>query len=238
MKKYNSISIVVPIFNEIKTLPEILKRIEKASTFGLKKEIILVDDGSTDGSQRFLKKLDTKKYKVKIQKENKGKGAALKVGFENATGDIILIQDADLEYNPDQYPTLIEPIIKFNADVVYGSRFLTYKPHRVLYFWHSIGNKILTTIANVFSDLNLTDMETCYKIFTREVLVEILPNLSSERFGFEPEFTMKIAKIKPSLMIFEVGISYFGRTYNEGKKISWIDGFLAIGSIIRYRLFK
>jgi len=238
MNKYQKISIVVPIYNEEKTLLLILDKIEKADTLGLKKEIILVDDGSKDSTQKILSKLDNNKYKIILQKINQGKGAALRAGFKQATGDIILVQDADLEYKPDEYPLLLEPIVGNGADVVYGSRFISNRPHRVLYYWHSIGNNFLTRLSNMLCDLNLSDMETCYKVFTREVLDKILPSLKAKRFGFEPEFTAKVARLRPRLHIFEVGISYSGRTYEEGKKINWRDGLRAIWEIIYFNIFR
>lgn len=238
MKKYEKVSIIIPIYNEAGTLFRILDKVKKAPTLGLKKEIILVDDGSTDGTRDLLKKISNNQYKIVLQKKNQGKGAALKLGFKKVTGDIIIIQDADLEYDPNEYQVLLDPIINNEADIVYGSRFLTNRPHRVLYYWHSVGNKIITTISNVLTNLNLSDIETCYKVFTKEILNELLPGLSSKRFGFEAEFTAKIARLKPKPHIYEVGISYSGRTYAEGKKIGWKDGFEAVWLIIKYRFFK
>ncbi len=235
MKKFKKISIVIPIYNEKETLIDILKAVEKAALpEGMTREIILVDDYSMDGTRDILKKLE-KKYKVYYHRKNKGKGAALRTGFKNATGDIIIIQDADLEYDPKEYVKLLAPILEDRADIVYGSRFMGGEPHRVLLYWHSWGNKTLTWISNMFTNLNLTDMETCYKVFTREVLKKVLPKLKSNRFGFEPEFTARTAKAR--FRIFEIGIAYYGRTYDEGKKIGWKDGVAAFWHIIRFNLF-
>ena len=231
MKK---ISIIIPVFNEKNTIREIIDRVEK-SPVNLDKEIIIVDDYSIDGTRDILKKI-IKKYKIIFHEENHGKGAALRSGFARATGDIILIQDADLEYNPEEYPELIGPILENKADVVYGSRMMTNSAHRVLFFWHYLGNKFLTYFSNLMTNLTLTDMETGYKVFTREVLNKILPKLQSNRFGIEPELTAYFAKNK--FRIYEVGISYSGRTYQEGKKINWRDGFAAIWYIIKFNLFK
>ena len=236
-KGLKKISIIIPVFNEKNTIIEIIGKVIKANTLKLKKEIIVVDDGSTDGTRILLKNSKLPKtVKVFFNKQNQGKGATLRNGFLKAKGDIILIQDADLEYDPNEYPLLIQPILD-GADVVYGSRFLGGRPHRVLYYWHSVGNGFLTFLSNMFTNLNLTDMETCYKVFRKEVLVAVLPKLSAKRFGFEPEFTARISQITPSLKIYEVGISYFGRTYQEGKKINWKDGVETIYSILRYNLF-
>ena len=235
MKKFKKVSIVIPIYNEKETLKDILKAVEKATLpKGMTREIILVDDYSMDGTRDILKKLE-KKYKVFYHRKNKGKGAALRTGFKKATGDVIIIQDADLEYDPKEYMKLLTPILENKADIVYGSRFMGGEPHRVLLYWHSWGNKTLTWMSNMFTNLNLTDMETCYKVFTREVLKKILPKLKSNRFGFEPEFTARVAKAR--FRIFEIGISYYGRTYDEGKKIGWKDGAAAFWHIIRFNLF-
>ncbi|EEF62617.1 glycosyltransferase family 2 protein [Pedosphaera parvula] len=224
------LSVVIPIFNEVGTIKEIVARVRKTP---FDKEIIIVDDGSTDGTRDQLAELaKLPDIKVIYQERNQGKGAALRTGFKAATGDIIVIQDADLEYNPAEYQTLLQPILDGNADVVFGSRFLG-GPHRVLYFWHYAGNKFLTTVSNIFSNINLTDMETCYKVFRREVLNGI--TLKSNRFGFEPEFTSKVAKKR--WRIYEVPISYQGRTYEEGKKIGWKDGVTALMTILRYNIF-
>lgn len=222
------LSIVIPVYNERRTLEALLARVEAVP---LAKEIILVDDGSTDGTREILGRYQEKPgYKVLFQPRNQGKGAALQEGFRHATGEIVIVQDADLEYDPAEYPKLIQPILDDLADVVYGSRFAGY-PRRVLYFWHALGNKFLTLISNVLTDLTLTDMETCYKVFRREI-IQHLP-LSSKRFGFEPEVTVKIAKA--GYRIYEVPISYAGRTYAEGKKIGWKDGVEALWTLIYYR---
>lgn len=238
MNGFEKISIVVPALNEKNTLNKIIEAIENAKVFGLDKEIILVDDGSTDGTREILKKYENK-YKVIYHKKNRGKGAALKTGFRNSLGDIIIIQDADLEYDPNEYESMIEPIIVNKADVILSSRFLSSKPHRVLYFWHYIGNKIITTFSNMLTNLNLTDIESGYKVFNRGILDQVYPQLRSKRFGFEPEVVARCAKLarKNKCRIYEVGISYAGRTYEEGKKIGWKDGFEAIWCIIRYNLF-
>ncbi len=236
MKNFNKVSIVIPVYNEEKTLEELVEAVEKAKIpEGLTKEIVLVDDDSRDNTREVLKRLE-KKHSVHYHEENRGKGAALRTGFKQATGDIIIIQDADLEYDPGEYMKLLSPIIKGQADVVYGSRFLGAGPHRVHLYWHYLGNKMLTCFSNMFANLNLTDMETCYKVFTKDVLNKILPRLKSNRFGFEPEFTARVARAR--FKIYEVGISYHGRSYDEGKKIGWRDGVAAIWHIIRFNLFK
>ena len=225
------ISVVIPVYNEIDTIEEILARVDKVA---IKKEIIVIDDLSIDGTRERLKKIVADKENVKViyHSRNRGKGAALRTGFESVTGDIIIIQDADLEYDPNEYPKLLEPILDGRADVVYGSRFIG-GPHRVLFFWHYVGNKFLTLISNALTNLNLTDMETCYKVFKRQILKDI--TLKSNRFGFEPEFTAKVSKMR--LRIYEVPISYSGRTYSEGKKITWKDGIVALCLIFWYRFF-
>jgi glycosyltransferase involved in cell wall biosynthesis len=225
------ISIIIPVFNEKKSIEEIIKRVQ-AVDVGLEKEIIIIDDCSQDGTRQILEKLNYPNMKLFFHSKNKGKGAALQTGFSKAEGDIILIQDADLEYDPKEYHKLLEPILDGRADVVYGSRFLG-GPHRVLFFWHYVGNKILTMLSNMTSNLNLTDMETCYKVFKKEILNKI--KIKSKRFGFEPEVTIKFAKLK--CRIYEVPISYSGRDYSEGKKIGWKDGIAAIFHIIRYKFF-
>jgi glycosyltransferase involved in cell wall biosynthesis len=225
------ISIIIPVFNEKKSIEEIIKRVQ-AVDVGLEKEIIIVDDCSQDGTRQILEKLNYPNMKLFFHSKNKGKGAALQTGFSKAEGDIILIQDADLEYDPKEYHKLLLPILDGRADVVYGSRFLG-GPHRVLFFWHYVGNKILTMLSNMTSNLNLTDMETCYKVFKKEILNKI--KIKSKRFGFEPEVTIKFAKLK--CRIYEVPISYSGRDYSEGKKIGWKDGIAAIFHIIRYKFF-
>ncbi|MBC8247066.1 MAG: glycosyltransferase family 2 protein [Deltaproteobacteria bacterium] len=225
------ISVVIPVYNEVDTIEEIISRVKMVA---IEKEIILVDDFSTDGTRELLAGIikGTENITVLFHKRNKGKGAALRTAFELVTGDIIVIQDADLEYDPNDYPMLLGPIFDGRADVVYGSRFLG-GPHRVLFFWHYAGNKFLTLLSNVLTNLNLTDMETCYKVFKRQVLEDI--NLKSNRFGFEPEFTVKISKKR--LRIYEVPISYSGRTYSQGKKITWKDGVAALFLIFWYRFF-
>jgi len=222
------LSVVIPVFNEKATIQEILRRVRAVD---LPKEIIIVDDFSTDGTREILRELGSDPdLKVVFQPSNMGKGAALRAGFEAVRGDIVVIQDADLEYSPDEYPVLIQPILANKADVVYGSRFLS-GPHRVLFFWHSLGNRALTMLSNMMTDLNLTDMETCYKVFRASILKQI--KLRENRFGFEPEFTAKIARAR--CRVYEVPISYSGRDYFEGKKIGWKDGVAAIFFILKYR---
>jgi glycosyltransferase involved in cell wall biosynthesis len=225
------ISVVMPVYNEIGTIDEILTRVQAVA---MEKEIVIVDDYSTDGTRERLEKIEQEHGNVKVfyHQRNQGKGAALRTGFESVTGDIVIIQDADLEYDPREYPVLMEPILDGRADVVYGSRFLG-GPHRVLFFWHYLGNKFLTLLSNALTNINLTDMETCYKVFRREVISDI--QLKSNRFGFEPEFTAKIARKK--FRIYETPISYSGRTYAEGKKIGWKDGVKAIVAVIWFRFF-
>jgi glycosyltransferase involved in cell wall biosynthesis len=222
---------VIPVYNEVETIKEIVSRVQAVD---LEKEIVIVDDGSTDGTREKLQEISLAQNNVRVfyHDRNQGKGAALRTGFEVTTGDIVIIQDADLEYDPREYPVLLEPILDGRADIVYGSRFLG-GPHRVLFFWHYLGNKFLTLLSNALTNLNLTDMETCYKVFRREVLSDI--QFKSNRFGFEPEFTAKIAK--KDFRIYETSISYSGRTYAEGKKIGWKDGVKAIFAIIWFRFF-
>ena len=222
------LSIIIPCYNEKYTIKELIEAVKKCSVED--KEIIVVDDFSKDGTREILK--DISDIKTIYHSSNKGKGACLKTGFKMANGDICVVQDADLEYDPKEIPILIEPILNNKADVVFGSRFQSGRPHRVVYFWHRVGNGILTLFSNLFTDLNLTDMETCYKAFKTEIIKSI--NLRENRFGFEPEITAKISK--RNLRIYEVGISYYGRTYEEGKKIGWRDGIRAMYCIIKYNL--
>ena len=233
MSKPKSVSIVIPVFNEERTIEEIVKRVEKADVSGLKKQIVLVDDASRDRSPDILQKF-AKKHTVLIHPINQGKTAALRTGFKSAVGDVVIVQDADLEYDPDEYVRLLEPILEGKADIVYGSRFAGHGPHRVVFFWHSVGNKLLTTLSNMITNLNLSDMETCYKVFRREVLDGV--EIESSRFGFEPEFTVKMAR--RGKVFYEIGISYYGRSYAEGKKINWRDGFAAIWYLLRFGIFS
>ncbi len=226
------ISIVIPVYNEKHTVEEIIKKIQ---TVQINKEIIIVDDYSTDSTRDILKKYENNSsIKIILHDQNKGKGAAIRTAINHITGEIVIIQDADLEYDPNDYPNLLAPILEGKADVVYGSRFMGGGPHRVHLFWHYLGNKFLTLMSNFFTNLNLSDMETCYKVFKTEVIKSI--NLKQDRFGIEPEITAKIAKKK--YRIYETGISYYGRNYDEGKKITWKDGLKAIYCIIRYGIFK
>lgn len=230
-----TLSVVIPVYNEEKTLSTI---VDVVRAVPIRKQIILVDDCSKDGSYAVMQTFANdgrNTFTCLRHEKNRGKGAALRTGFAAVTGDVVLIQDADLEYDPNEYPSLLQPIWDGKADVVYGSRFMGGAPHRVLYYWHSVGNKFLTTFSNFFTNLNLTDMETCYKVFTADVIRKILPTLQQDRFGFEPEITAKIARAH--LRIYEIGISYSGRTYGEGKKIGWKDGFRAIYCILKYGLF-
>lgn len=234
---FTKVSIIIPCFDEAETLDTLVERVLAADTNGLEKDVVIVDDGSADGSfdkARDLADGDPRVRAVRHQ-TNLGKGAALRTGFALAEGEVVLVQDADLEYSPADYPKLLAPILDGHADVVFGSRFSGGESHRVLYFWHSVGNTFLTLLSNMFTDLNLTDMETCYKVFRREVLDGI--TLREDRFGFEPEFTAKISRRKPKPRIYEVGVSYSGRTYQEGKKIGWKDGVWAFICILRYNIF-
>lgn len=236
------LTVVIPVYNERQTLAEILRRVLAAPLPGLDRELVIVDDGSTDGTRQLLADLHallgnlttTAELRVLLQERNRGKGAALRRGFAESTGDIVLIQDADLEYDPAEYLKLLAPILDGRADVVFGTRFAGGEPHRVLYFWHYLGNKLLTVFSNALSNLNLTDMECCYKVFRREVLPRI--TIEENRFGVEPELTAKVARL--GCRIYEVGVSYSGRTYAEGKKIGWKDGVRALWCIVKYNLFR
>lgn len=234
-----TLTIVIPAFNECKTLPIVLDKIAGVHLiFDIQKEIIIVDDCSTDKTQEVVKDYISEHPELNIRyfrhEQNLGKGAALHMGFHKASGDYLIVQDADLEYNPEEYNLLLQPVMDGYADVVYGSRFVGGNAHRILFFWHTLGNKILTFLSNMFTNLNLTDMETCYKLFRTDLIQRL--SLQENRFGFEPEVTAKISKI-PGIRIYEVGISYYGRTYEEGKKINWKDGFRALYCIVKYNLF-
>jgi glycosyltransferase involved in cell wall biosynthesis len=235
-----TLSIIIPVYNEGNTISELLDKILSVElTDGFIKEVVIINDCSTDNTKQTISNYisSEKQNSIRLlnQDNNQGKGAAIKKGIKEASGDYIIIQDADLEYEPEEYNKLLKPVIRGEADVVYGSRFMGSNPHRILFFWHSIGNKFLTFLSNLFTNLNLTDMETCYKLFDASILKKI--DLKENRFGFEPEVTAKISKIK-GIRIYEVGISYYGRTYYDGKKIGWKDGLRALYCIIRYNIFK
>jgi glycosyltransferase involved in cell wall biosynthesis len=227
------LSVIIPCYNERATIESIVEAVRAAPL--PETEIIVVDDCSTDGTREILRKsIEPRVSRVIYHDRNTGKGGALRTGFAAATGDIVIVQDADLEYDPREIPSVIQPIIDGDADVVYGSRFMGGMPHRVLFFWHMVGNRLITLLSNMFTNLNLTDIETCYKAFTREVVKAV--TIEENRFGFEPEITAKVAKLR--CRIYEVGISYHGRTYSEGKKIGWRDGVSALACIIKYNLFR
>ena len=248
--QFKILSIIIPVYNEERFIKKTIDAVLSADSLGMRKEIILIDDGSSDNTKRNLKSShfsrlsrdsrDKQKpnitFKAIFKKKNEGKGAAVKDGILKSSGDIVLIQDGDLEYRPEDYPTLLEPFMKYDADVVYGSRFISNRPHRILYFWHHAGNIFLTTLSNIFTNLNLTDMETGFKVFRGDLIRKVAKKLKSKRFGFEPEVTARIAKIK-GLKLYEVGVSYWGRTYEEGKKINWVDGIKTLYQIIRYNVF-
>ena len=238
--KINTLSIIIPTYNEEKTIHKILDKIRQVKLINdIKKEIIIVNDFSSDNTEGVINEYIAKHQDTNIcyfkLKKNTGKGAALRHGFQNANGEYLIIQDADLEYDPNEYNDLLKPVLDGFADVVFGSRFIGSNPHRILFYWHTIGNKFLTQLSNMFTNLNLTDMETCYKLIKSDIIKAI--KLKENRFGFEPEITAKLSRVQ-NIRIYEVGISYYGRTYDEGKKIGWKDGFRAIWCILKYNIFK
>jgi glycosyltransferase involved in cell wall biosynthesis len=234
MKSIKKLSIIIPVYNEEKTVELILRKVLSVKLNKIKKQLIVINDGSTDASLEKIKRVKDKRITVINKIKNEGKGAAIRDGLKKVSGDVVVIQDADMEYNPHEFPLLLQPIVEMSADVVYGSRFVTTQPRRVLYFWHSLGNNILTLISNLLTNLNLTDMETCYKMFTSSVAKKL--DIQEDRFGFEPEFTVKVAKM--NVAVFEVGISYSGRSYKEGKKVNWIDGLYALWCLIKYSFLQ
>ena len=236
MDRIGTLSIVIPAYNEAETIRGIVDKVRAVELAGIDQEIIIVNDCSNDGTGKLIDEIAAAHPEVRAlhHEVNMGKGAALRTGFEHCTGDWVIVQDADLEYNPEEYRLLLEPVLQGEADVVYGSRFLGSGAHRVVYYWHYMGNRFLTTLSNMFTNINLTDMETCYKMFRREVLEKI--QIKESRFGFEPEITAKVARLH--YRIYEVGISYYGRTYEEGKKIGWRDGVRAVWCILKYNLLR
>ncbi len=235
MSEHLTLSVIMPAFNEAATISDIVAKVLRQPETT---ELIIVDDGSSDGTWEVIQQLAQTEKRIKgfRHEKNRGKGAALQTGIAHATSDVVIIQDADLEYDPAEYPRLLAPIVAGHADVVFGSRFIGSEAHRVLYFWHSVGNSMLTLLSNMLTNLNLTDMETCFKVFKREIIQSV--EIQENRFGFEPEITAKLARIRPQLSIYEISIAYYGRTYEEGKKIGWRDGIRAVWCIVKYNLFQ
>lgn len=238
-EKLYTLSVVIPVFNEEKTICDILNKIKSVDIPSVNLKLVIVNDCSSDNSEQVVYEYIENNQDVSIKyfkhEVNMGKGAALHTGIANADGDFLIIQDADLEYDPQEYKDMLKPMLNGNADVVYGSRFMGSNPHRILFFWHTLGNKFLTRLSNIFTNLNLTDMESCYKLFKTDIIQQL--KLEEKRFGFEPEVTAKISRV-PKIRIYEIGISYYGRTYDEGKKIGWKDGFRAIYCILKYNIWK